>query len=101
MPGTTPTIKELNPVSITAGGDAFSLEVDGLDFSGSAIVNFNGAAMTTQFANSGKITATIPASAIMNSGTVPVTVTNPATPGGPYGGGTAPATSLPMNFVID
>jgi hypothetical protein len=43
----------------------------------------------------------IAATAIMNSGTVPVTVTNPAIPGGIYGGGTAAATSAPMNFTIN
>jgi hypothetical protein len=35
------------------------------------------------------------------SGTVPVTVTNPGTPGGIYGGGTSPATSSPMNFTVN
>jgi hypothetical protein len=32
---------------------------------------------------------------------VPVTVTNPGTPGGIYGGGTSPATSMPMTFMIN
>ena len=99
-PGTMPTITELSPASVAAGGEAFSLEVNGANFSASATINFNGAAMNTTFTNSGKITAAIPASAISNSGTVPVTVTNPGTPGGPYGGGIAPATSTPMDFVI-
>jgi hypothetical protein len=45
--------------------------------------------------------ATIPASAVMTTATVPVTVTNPGTPGGIYGGGTAAASSAPMNFTIN
>jgi hypothetical protein len=28
-------------------------------------------------------------------------VTNPGTPGGIYGGGTSPATSMPMTFMIN
>jgi hypothetical protein len=47
------------------------------------------------------LTATIPASAVSASGTVPVTVTNPGTPGGQYGGGTTAVTSAPMNFTIN
>jgi hypothetical protein len=100
-PGTMPAITQLNPASATAGGASFTLEVDGTNFAGAAVINFNGAAQTTQWTSASKVEATIPASAIMNSGTVPVTVTNPGTPGGPYGGGTNPATSAPMNFMIN
>jgi hypothetical protein len=32
---------------------------------------------------------------------VPVTVTNPGTPGGIYGGGTSSATSMPMTFMVN
>jgi hypothetical protein len=64
-------------------------------------VNFNGAAQTTTFVSANQLTAAIPGSADMNSGTVPVTVTNPGTPGGLYGGGTLPETSAPMNFTIN
>ena len=100
-PGTVPTITQLSPASATAGGATFQLEVDGTNFAMAAVVNFNGAAETTTWVNSTKVEAMIPASAIMNSGTVPVTVTNPGTPGGTYGGGTLPETSAPMNFTIN
>jgi hypothetical protein len=44
---------------------------------------------------------TIPSSSIMTAGMVPVTVTNPGTQGGPYGGGTQAETSTAMNFTIN
>ena len=100
-PGTVPTIAQLVPPSTAAGSSTFSLEVDGTNFGSSAVVNFNGAAMSTTRVSASKITANIPASAVMNAGTVPVTVTNPGTPGGMYGGGTSPATSAAMNFTIN
>lgn len=101
QPGTAPTIAQLTPPSTAAGSSQFTLEVDGTNFNSNAVVNFNGAAMSTSFASGGKVMATIPASAVSSSGTVPVTVTNPGTPGGLYGGGTQAATSQAMNFTIN
>lgn len=101
QPGTTPTIAALVPPSTAAGSSQFTLEVDGSNFGGSAVVKFNGAAMATTFASGTKVMATIPASAVSTAGTAKVTVTNPGTPGGLYGGGTAPATSTPMDFTIN
>jgi hypothetical protein len=47
--------------------------------------------------------ATVSAAQIANSGTVPVTVTNPATAGtGAYGsGGTTAETSAAVNFTVN
>lgn len=100
-PGTMPNITQLNPASATSGGAAFLLEVDGTSFAGQATIKFNGTTQATTFVSSTKVTATIPASMIMNSAMVPVTVTNPGTPGGLYGGGTLPATSAAMQFTIN
>jgi len=101
-PGTMPAITQLNPSSMAAGSATFSLEVDGSNFNGNAVVNFNNAAMAgTTWVNSGKLMVTIPASAITTAGMVPVTVTNPGTQGGPYGGGTQAETSAVMNFTIN
>ena len=97
--GTMPAIAQLSPTSINAG-TAFTLTVNGSNFLSNAAVNFNGAAQATTHISANQITAQIPASADMNSGTVPVTVTNPGTAGGLYGGGTQPATSAPINFSI-
>jgi len=99
--GTVPTIANLNPPNVVAGSGQFSLVVTGTKFNSNAVVNFNGAAMTTAFGSSTSVTATIPNSAIANPGNVPVTVTNPGTPGGAYGGGTSPATSTAMTFMIN
>lgn len=101
QPGTMPAIAQLVPPSTAAGSSQFTLEVDGTNFGSRAVVNFNGAAMTTTAVSGTKVMATIPASAVMNTGMVPVTVTNPGTPGGIYGGGTAAAVSSPMNFQIN
>lgn len=101
QPGTMPAIAQLTPPSTAAGSSTFTLEVDGSNFNSNAVVNFNGAAMTTAFSSGTKVMATIPASAVMNSATVPVTVTNPGTPGGAYGGGTQAETSQPMNFTVN
>jgi uncharacterized protein (TIGR03437 family) len=97
--GTMPAIAQLSPSSINAG-TAFTLTVNGSNFLSNAAVNFNGAAQATTHVSANQITAQIPASADMSSGTVPVTVTNPGTAGGLYGGGTQPETSAPMNFSI-
>ena len=99
-PGTTPTIAQLNPPSATAN-NSVQLEVDGTSFAANAVINFNGTKMATTFVSATKLQTTIPATAIMNAGAVPVTVTNPGTPGGIYGGGTSPETSAPMNFTVN
>ena len=100
QPGTMPTISQLNPASGTAN-NSFQLEVDGTQFANNAAINFNGTPMTTTVVSSTKLQATIPATAVMNAGAVPVTVTNPAVAGGRYGGGTNAATSTPVNFTVN
>lgn len=102
QPGTMPTIAQLTPPSTAAGSSPFTLVVDGTHFGSQAVVKFNGAAMTTTFISGTEVTATIPASAVATANpAVPVTVTNPGIPGGLYGGGTAAATSAPMNFQVN
>jgi IPT/TIG domain-containing protein len=98
--GTMPAIAQLSPPNANAG-TAFTLTVNGSNFAGGAAVNFNGAPQTTMHISANQLTATIPGTADMKSGTVPVTVTNPGTMGGQYGGGTLPETSAPMNFKIN
>ncbi|HWH56079.1 MAG TPA: IPT/TIG domain-containing protein [Terriglobales bacterium] len=100
-PASTPAISQLNPPNVVANSGQFSLEVDGTAFAANAIVNFNGAKMTTTFVSASKLMATVPNSAIGTAGTVPVTVTNQAIQGGLYGGGTTAVTSQPMNFNIN
>ena len=81
------------------------LTVDGTNFGSKAVVNWNGVAQTanTTYVSASQLTVAVPASAIMTSGTVQITVTNPATAGtGIYGSGaTLAATSSPMDFTIN
>jgi len=74
--------------------------VVGTSFAANAVINFNGVKQTTMLESAGKLAAQIPNSAIASAGPVPVTVTNPGTPGGTYGGGTTPVTSQPMTFNV-
>jgi len=103
--GTAPTIAQLNPDNATAGGAAFNLIVNGSNFGTKAVVNWNGVAQSTNttYVTGSQLTVAVPATAIANSGTVQITVTNPAVAGtGMYGsGGTAAATSAPMPFTIN
>jgi hypothetical protein len=95
---------ELAPNNAKAGSTGFTLTVNGSSFASGAVVNWNGTHQMTTFVTTNQLTAAIPASAIATPGTVPVTVTNPATPGmgGIYGmGGTAAETSSPMNFTVE
>jgi hypothetical protein len=101
--GTMPAISQLNPDNATAGGEAFTLTVSGSNFASKAVVNWNGTAQATTYVSGGELTVEVPATLIANSGTVQVTVTNPATSGsGVYGsGGTLAETSTAMNFTIN
>ena len=103
QPGTVPTIAMLAPNTVAHGDPAFVLIVTGTNFSGTAVINFNGVAQTTNQVSGTQLTATIAASDIGAAGAVPVTVTNPGTTGtGAYGsGGTTAATSTPMNFTVN
>lgn len=103
--GTMPAISQLNPDNATAGGNGFTMTVNGSNFASKAVVNWNGTAQSssTTFVSGNQLTVAIPSGMIAASGTVQITVTNPATPGtGMYGsGGTLAETSAPMTFTIN
>lgn len=99
--GTTPNVSALVPNSVNHGSQSFVLTVNGTNFNNNAAINWNGAAQATTFVTASQLTATIPATSIASSGTVMVTVTNPGTPGGLYGGGTSAETSNSMTFTIN
>ena len=90
-PPSTPTITTISPNSAAAGGAAFTLTIDGTNFVAGSTVNFGGVAPATTFVNSTQLTAAIPASSIASTGTLAVTVSNPASGGG---------TSNSVNFTI-
>jgi hypothetical protein len=72
-----PVLTSLNPSTLTAGGPAFTLTVDGTNFVSNSAVRWNGANRTTTFVNTSQLTAGIPASDIASTGTASVTVANP------------------------
>jgi hypothetical protein len=87
-----PTITSLSPNSATAGGAQLTLTVNGTNFVKTSVVNWAGAALTTTYVSSMKITAIIPATDIATAGTFKVTVTNPAP-----GGGTSASSTFTVN----
>jgi len=103
--GTMPAITQLSPDAATAGDGAFTLTVNGSNFSNKAVVNWNGTVQTanTTYVSANQLTVAVPASLIMAAGTVSVSVTNPATAGtGAYGSGaTLAETSQPADFTIN
>jgi len=99
--GTMPNISMLDPNNMAAGSASFVMTVNGTNFNGNASINWNGTAQTTTHVGANQLTATIPGSDIATAGTAAVTVTNPGTPGGIYGGGTLPETSNSMTFTIN
>ncbi|HUO27296.1 MAG TPA: IPT/TIG domain-containing protein [Candidatus Aquilonibacter sp.] len=101
MPGSMPNITQLAPNNANSGGPAFTLTVNGANFAGNAKINWNGMALTTTPMSGNKLVTTVPASDITTAGSAMVTVTNPGTPGGQYGGGTLPETSNSMTFTIN
>lgn len=104
QPGVMPAVSQLVPNTANSGDPQFTLTVNGSNFSTTAVINWNGAKQTTTRMTGNQLTATIPASAIASPATIPVTVTNPGTPGsgGIYGsGGTSSETSNAMNFTVN
>jgi len=77
-----PTISSISPSTIIAGGTAFTLTVNGTGFFSDSAVQWNGSSRTTTFVSSTKLIAAIPAADIATTGTVQVTVLNPAGEGG-------------------
>jgi len=98
--GTMPTITALAPSSMTADS-SFVLTVNGTNFNSNAVINFNSVAQSTTFVSANQLTANIPAASVATAGSATVTVTNPGTGGGIYGGGTSAETSNSMTFTIN
>ena len=74
----TPTISSLSPSSATAGGDAFTLTVNGANYVSGAVVNWAGTALTSTYVSATQLTAAVPASLITNAGSASITVSEPA-----------------------
>ena len=72
-----PTLGTLTPNTATAGGPAFTVTADGTNFVSGATLLWNGAARTTTFVSTTRVTAAIPASDVAAAGTASVSVRNP------------------------
>jgi hypothetical protein len=77
-----PLISAVTPQTVQAGGDAFTLTLDGAGFINGAVVQWNGAARPTTFVSPTRLAAAVSAADIAATGTPQVTVVNPA----PFGG---------------
>jgi hypothetical protein len=72
-------ITSISPSSASHGGPGFMLTVNGGSFDSMSVVRWNNSALTTTFVSASKITATVPATEIANTGKARVTVFNSST----------------------
>ena len=80
-----PSISSLSPSSVTAGGAAFTLAVNGNSFISTSTVQWNGSSQTTAYVSATQLTASITAADIAAAGNGNVTVVNPSPGGGSSG----------------
>jgi hypothetical protein len=73
----TPVISSLSPNSVTAGSPAFSLTVNGSGLLNLTTVQWNTTSLTTHFVSATQVTADVPATLVVQAGTVTVTAVNP------------------------
>jgi hypothetical protein len=90
-PNPAPVTTALSPGSRAAESTAFTLTVQGSDFSETSVVRWNGKDRPTTFVSSSKLTANIPASDIAVPGSASISVFTPAPGGG---------TSAELTFAI-
>ena len=93
FPNPVPAITSLSPASATAGGDAFTLTVNGSNFVGTSVVRWNGADLTTSFVSVTQLTAAVTAADIATGANVTVTVFNQTPDGG--------LSDPPLNFTVN
>jgi hypothetical protein len=71
------TVTSLTPASVPASGPPFSLTVNGSNFTGQSVVQWNGNARPTTFVSSTQLTAAISSNDVAAAGTAAVSVTDP------------------------
>jgi len=92
VPNPVPTISSLSPAFVSAGGAGFTLTVNGTGFVSGSTFHWGGTALTTTYVSATQLTAQVPATNVVSSGTASITVQTP-TPGG--------GTSNALLFEID
>ncbi|MFN0108882.1 MAG: beta strand repeat-containing protein [Blastocatellia bacterium] len=91
-PAPLPRITSIDPTSIMGGSEAFTLTVNGTNFTQNSVVRFNGQALVTTFVSATQLKGAVTAANIATPGTASITVFTP-TPGG----GTSNAMLLTIN----
>ncbi len=81
-PSPVPQITSLSPSGVSASSGQFTLNVRGNNFVSPSVVMVNGASRPTAFQDSTYLQATIFASDVATSGSLPITVMNPQPGGG-------------------
>jgi hypothetical protein len=77
MASSAPMLTQLMPKSMAAGGNAFTLNVNGNNFANGAVVYWNGSPRSTKFVSATQLSAAISASDVAMAATVSVFVKNP------------------------
>ena len=71
-----PTITTLSPAFWLIGGPDFTLTVNGSNFSGGSLVQWNGNVLTTKLVSATQLTAAVPSGTIASAGAANLTVQN-------------------------
>ncbi len=72
----TLSLSGLSPSSATAGGQAFTLTINGSGFLTNSVVQWNGSALSTTYVSANQLSASVPGSLIAAQGTANITVIN-------------------------
>jgi len=91
-----PILTSISPSAVIAGGSALSLALTGTNFANAAVVQVNGASVSTTFNSGFSLTAMIPANNLAAAAMLPITVLNPA----PGGGVSSPLVLVVSDFSI-
>jgi hypothetical protein len=95
LPSPVPVLSSVNPNPVTAGSGAFPLTANGSNFVATSVVRVNGSDRPTTFVSANQLTAQLTAADTQSSGTVSITVFNPAP-----GGGLSGAVNLTVNNPV-
>jgi hypothetical protein len=77
-----PLLSGLNPASVSAGSGAFTLAVNGSNFTSASVVWVNSAPRVTTFVSSSQLTIAISDAEVANAGNLTLSVVTPAPGGG-------------------
>jgi hypothetical protein len=98
-----PQITSMAPQVVSTGSASFAIDLIGTNFVAQSNVTLNGNNIPTIFVNPAAIQATIPASAVANSGTIQIAVVNPpqnSNPNIPPGGGSSNIVGLSVTNPV-